>query len=158
MREVYAERVATLPRRIAALRIEQDQRRGDGQVRRLTGNERIAARFDQPCVVVSATKALVAQNVAQKRHVVFDAGYLAIAERSVQALYRFLSRRGMGDHFRDHRIVVHRHFAAAHYTRIDANAIGKPDVRQRAGRWQELLAWILGVHARLYSVAANRKV
>ena len=86
--------------------------------------------FDQSGVVTPAAETLVAQNVAQKRDVVFDAGDLAFAERRVQTIDRFLSRRRMRDHFRDHRVVVHRHFAAALHTGVDANALGKSDVRQ----------------------------
>jgi hypothetical protein len=64
VREIDAECIAALPRRIGALRIEQNQRRGHRHVRRLSGNQCIAARFDQSGVVMPAAEPIVAQNVA----------------------------------------------------------------------------------------------
>ncbi len=79
VRQIHAERIAALPRRIGALRVDQNQRRGNRHARIVAGNQRVAARLDQPGVVARRCESRRRdKHVAQKRDVVFDAGDFAI--------------------------------------------------------------------------------
>ena len=98
------------------------------------------------------------QNVAQVRHVVFDAHDLRLTQRLAQRDHRGRPVGAVGDDLRHHRVVVDGNFGAGLDPGVHADGVRPDDAVQPARRGEEVAAHVLRVDPRLDGVAPDGEV
>ncbi len=114
------------------------------------GMETLGKRFgDEAGVEVAGDEARMLHQRRLERDVRRDAADDERVERLAHPRDRHVARRAVADQLRDHRVVVHRHFAALVHARVDANLPGnlgrRHELDDPAGGRQEVAERILGV-------------
>mmetsp|Transcript_9290 Transcript_9290/g.32182 ORF Transcript_9290/g.32182 Transcript_9290/m.32182 type:complete len:294 (-) Transcript_9290:129-1010(-) len=117
--------------------------------------------WDEVGVKVALQELVVLQDVAQEGHVVGQVRDMEVSQRPAHLAHGVRPVLALGDHLRDHRIVVVCHGVPLPHAAVHADAIrqlelprplGNPEPQKVASGRQEVLLWVLGVQPDLHRV------